>query len=239
MNYTEEEILTEINNRLSNSNMTIGARWLHKMTIEFWIPIDFIPPQQQPIFRVIPRNLIIDLFNRQVNNATKLNAAYDDLDAPVDWPMVLLTPNQMRTIQNEEPVTTYNRYWEFTYRHSVDLFELNYPERPMNDLLQWGLDSLDRLFSERDLERLRSSWRGRMASLAARACRLILPPVETMVNRSAFKLTNNNCLSRNWWLTKFNERLGLGLGFNIPITVQNNRTIDLRRDEQNYVNLKY
>ena len=239
MNFEDDMLLEQINNRLSNPNMTIGARWFHDMSIDFTFTRNHDP-------NIIPHNLITDLINTQIATnedgsfTNKVNAAYNDWDEPVDWPMVLLTPNESRTIQNQEPIVTYlDTFWEFNYLHSVDLFENENPDfLDMNDLLDFGLDHLDELFSGADLERLRSSWRGRMASLAARACRLILPPVETMVNLSAFKLTNNNCLSRNWWLTKFNEAED-GNVEDISIKLQNNRTIDLRRDERGYVNLKY
>jgi len=240
MNYNDDKILEEINNRLSNPNMTIGARWFHEMIIDF-----LLPSRELSLFRAIRYDLIEDLFNRQIATnedgsfTTKLNAAYNDNDAPVDWPMVLLTPNQMRTIQNQEPVTRYHRSREFTYLHSVDLFE---NEQPVNieDFWGIGLVSIDELFSETQLERLRSSWKGRMASLAAGACRLLLPPVETEVNHSVIKLTNNNCLSIDWWLTKLNEKADEDGDLGISITVQNNRRTDnLRSDEKGIVNLKY
>ena len=152
--------------------------------------------------------------------------------------MVLLTPNQMRTIQNV--VEFHNLSPELTYLHSVDLFENE--QEPFEDWLGnlrgGGLGSIDELFSDIQLERLRSSWKGRMASLAARACQLLLPPVETEVNYSVIKLTNNNCLRSNWWLTKLNEADEDGDTY-ISITVQNNRAINLRSDEKGFLNLKY
>ena len=42
MNYKNDTILEEINNRLSNRNMTIGARWFHEMTMAFWLPSFFL-----------------------------------------------------------------------------------------------------------------------------------------------------------------------------------------------------
>jgi len=165
-----------------------------------------------------------------------LNAAYND--TPVDPPnddeipnpfdLVLLTPGEVREIQQEEPVDINFGDYEFNYWYRVNMVDA------IPDNWQGGWLDISELYNSEELQLLKSGFEYRMAQLAARACQLMLPPVETETNYSAFKLTNNNCFSSKWWEQRIIEDIAV-----VDIEVQKNSAINLRSDEKNIVNLKF
>ena len=235
MNYSDSEMLEDIRERLSNPNIE-GDIWRHNMTINFR-PLFFRRSHR----RIVSLDSINNLFNRQVENVTKLNAAYDDTpvdpltddeEIPNPFDLVLFSPDDIRQIEQEPVDTTVGDEYELQYWYRVNMGEVGDNIQPW-----WALSDISEIYDADELQELRSGFDYRMAQLAARACRLMLPPMETETNYSVFKVTNNNCFSSRWWEQQIETAVDGYL--RVDIEVQHNYAIDLRTDEKNIVNLKF